>query len=273
MKTHVYPLALWMLVAGAAQAQDPATLAQRLVERSGLGAQLRSVPKSFEEQMERSFGRIPDELRVVVTEAGREAFKPEPMAHEVANAVVRTLKPEAIQNALAWLDTEVGRRVTLAEVHSSDGDVASRRQYAEQAKKDPPATRRQQLIGEIAATTSQVELGMNLLKAIVLGVAIGTDSMQPVENRAGRLFVREHAENAFPKERLRAGLHAMMPGIVAYNYRDVSDADLAAYIAFLRSADGKRYNDAMTAAYAEAMAAASVRLGDFVEQRMAGQRK
>ena len=57
--------------------------------------------------------------------------------------------------------------------------------------------------------------------------------------------------------------------MTGYTYREVSDADLAAYVAFLRSADGKRANDAITDAFSQAMVAASLRLGQLVDQRVA----
>jgi hypothetical protein len=59
-----------------------------------------------------------------------------------------------------------------------------------------------------------------------------------------------------------------MPGLFAYTYREVSDADLEAYLVFLRSAGGKRCNDAVSEALTHAMVAASVRLGQAVERRV-----
>jgi len=58
-----------------------------------------------------------------------------------------------------------------------------------------------------------------------------------------------------------------MPGLFAYTYREVTDADLAAYLVFLRSADGKRCNDAIGEALTQSMIAASVRMGQLVDQR------
>lgn len=211
MKKLVYPFVLWFLFARVAQAQDEAKLAQRLVERSGVAMQLQAVPKSFTDQMPRLRGQVPDDLLLALTDAGREAYRPEVRAKEIAQNLAQTLKPEEMRKALAWLETGVGRRVTLAEERASASmDDASLKRYAEQTKDQP-------------------------------------------------------------KEQLKEVLRQAMPGIFGYTYREVSDTDLEAYIRFLRSADGKRVNDAITDAFGRAMIAASVRVGQLVDQRSSKQ--
>jgi hypothetical protein len=53
----------------------------------------------------------------------------------------------------------------------------------------------------------------------------------------------------------------------AYIYRDVSDADLSAYLRFLRSAAGRRYQDAMTDAFVESLGRASLQVGEEIVER------
>jgi len=268
MKKLVYPFVLWALFAGAVQAQEAAKLAQRLVQLSGLEVQLRSVPQSFEEQMAQLRGKVPDDLRFALADAGREAYRPELMAQEIAQTLAQTLKPAEMQRVLAWLETDVGRRVTLAEERaSSTMDEASLSRYAEQTKSKPPSARRQKLIRDLVEVTNAVEFAAHLIEGTALGVAIGMDSTQPVQKRVGAAFLRKQIEKAMPKEQMKATLREAMPGIYGYTYREVSDADLTAYLVLLRSADGKRCNDVITEAFTQAMVAASVRVGQLVDQR------
>lgn len=268
MKKLVYPLVLWALLAGAAQAQETAKLAQRLVERSGLAVQLQSLPKNFEEQMATMRGKVPDELLLALTEAGRGAYRPQLMAQEIADNLAETLKPEEMQRVLAWLEQGVGRRVTLAEERSSGSmNEENLRRYGEQTKAKPPSAQRQKLIEDMIEVTSGLEFGVRLLEGMALGVAIGMDSTQPVQSRAGAALLRKQLEAAMPKEQVKAQLRVAMPAMMGYTYREVSDADLTAYVAFLRSADGKRANDAITEAFTQAMVSASLRLGQLVDQR------
>ena len=267
MRKLVYPFLLGLLLAGAAQAQEAARLAQRLVERSGVAVQLQSLPKNFEEQTAALRG-VPSELVLALTEAGREAYRPQRMAQEIADSLAGTLKPEEMERVLAWLEADLGRRVTLAEERAavSMGEENLAR-YTEETKARPPGAQRRKLIEDMIGATNSVELGARLIEGMALGVAIGIDSTQPAQNRAGAAVLRKQIEAAMPKEKVKAQLRAAMPVITGYTYREVSDADLAAYVEFLRSADGKRANDGIAEAFAQAMVSASLRLGQLVDQQ------
>ena len=268
MKKLVYLFVLWLVIAGAVHAQDSVKLAQRLVQLSGLEIQLRSVPKGFEEQMVALKGKMPDDLLFALTDAGRAAYNPELMAKEIAGTLAQTLKPAEMQKVLAWLETPVGRRVTIAEEKaSSTMDEASLKKFAEQVKAKPPSAERQKLVQELVEVTNAVEFGANLMEGTSLGVAIGMDSTQPVEKRVGAAFIRKQIEKMMPKEQVKAALRESMPGIYGYTYREVSDADLRSYLAMLRTPEGKQVNDEITKAFTQAMVAASLRVGQLVDQR------
>ena len=268
MKKLIHALVLWTLFVGAAHAQEAATLAQRLVRMSGLEVQLRSVPKGFEDQMAGLKGQVPDELIFALTDAGREAYRPDMMAKDIAQTLSQTLKPAEMQKVLAWLETDVGRRVTIAEEKSSATmDEASLRKFAEETKAKPPSAQRQKLIAELVEVTNAIEFGAHLMEGTALGVAIGMDSTQPAQQRLGAAFIRKQIEKAMPKEQVRAVLRESMPGIYAYTYREVSDADLRSYLTMLRTPDGKQVNDEITKAFTQAMVSASLRMGQLVDQR------
>jgi hypothetical protein len=268
MRKLAYPLVLWVVFSGVAQAQDPAQLAQRLVERSGVAVQLQAVPKSFTDQLPQLRGQVPDELLLALTDAGREAYRPELMAKEIAGILAQTLQPAEMRKAIGWLETGVGRRVTLAEERASASmDEASLKRYAEQTKNQLPSARRQKAIEELIDVTGSLDFTAKLIEGTALGMAIGMDSTQPVQKRVGVAFLRKQIEKVMPKEQLKETLRQAMPGIFGYTYREVNDADLEAYLAFLRSPDGKRVNDAITDAFGQAMIAASVRVGQLVDQR------
>ena len=270
MKALVYPAVLLAALAGAepAQAQeDAASAARRLVVRSGLAVQLRSVPRGFEQQITQLRGQIPDAIHASLARAGKEAFRAEGLQAEIERSLPEKLKLAEMQKALAWLETPAGRRVTLAEEASSSTlDDASLKKYAEQSKGKPISARRKQLLQDLVAATGALDSTANLIEATSLGVAIGMDSTQPVQKRAGVAALRAQIQKVMPREELKKTLAASLPGIYAYTYREVSEADLAAYLAFLRGTDGRKYNDAMVEAFSQAVVAASVRMGQLVDQ-------
>jgi hypothetical protein len=104
-------------------------------------------------------------------------------------------------------------------------------------------------------------------ETLALGVAMGMDALQPKERRAGEATLRRHLRMMMPPEKVNAALAESLPMLYAYNYRDVSDADLQGYFGFLKSVGGKRYQDGMTAAFLESLGRASVQVGELVGQR------
>jgi hypothetical protein len=108
----------------------------------------------------------------------------------------------------------------------------SLQRYAEQTQAKPPSAQRQKLIQDMIEVTNGLEFGARLMEGMALGVAIGMDSTQPVQNRAGVAMLRKQLEAAMPKEQVKAQLRAAMPAMMGYTYREVSDADLTAYVVF-----------------------------------------
>jgi hypothetical protein len=270
MKSFTYPLVLSIFCAGVAHAQDAAKLAQRLVERSGVAAQMQSAPETFEERITSAGGSLPEELRLALADAGREAYRPEVLAQDIASHVAHSLKPEEMQRALAWYDTPAARSVVTAEVRAAvTMDQASVRRYAEETKDKPQSARRQELIRDLIEASNDIRLAMLVTERMGLGVAVGADSTYPAENRTGLVRLQEQADRTRPTEEMKAYFRRAMPAMYAYIYRDVSEPDLAAYLAYLHSADGKRCNDALVEAMGQALVAAAVRMGQLMEQRNA----
>jgi len=274
MKALVYPLVVLAALAGGAapvqaqgqtqpKAEEAAGVARRLVVRSGLSVQLRSVPKGFEQQITQLRGQLPDAIYASLERAGKEAFKPEGLQAEIERSLPGKLKVAEMQKALAWLETAAGRRVTLAEeLASATLDDAALRKFSEK----PVPARRKQLLQDLITATSAIDSTANLIEATSLGVAIGMDSTQPAQKRAGVAALRAQLQKVMPRDELKKTLASSLPGIFAYTYRDVSEADLAAYLAFLRGAGGRKYNAAMVEAFTQAVVGASVRMGQLVDQ-------
>ena len=248
-------------------AQDAASVAHRLVVRSGMSVQLRSIPKGFTEQVDQMRGKVPDALVASMAEAGKEAFRADALQEEIEKALAGNLKVPEMQKAIAWLETETGRRVTLAEeLASATMDEASLKAYQSRLKGKPASAARKKLLQELITATNSVDLTVSVMEATALGVAVGVDSMQPVQKRVGVALLRAQLQKVMPRDKMKLAVQEMLPVMMGYTYRDVSDADMAAYNAFLRGADGKRYNDAMMEALGQALVGASVRMGQLMDQ-------
>jgi hypothetical protein len=251
---------------GHAQSADTLELASRLFERAGLTVQLQSFSAQFEQGLSQNRGKIPDEAIAALAEAGRKAFAVDALREEIVRTLAGKLPAADMRQALAWLEGQVGRRMTLAEESASGNMTPENMQaYFESEKQKPPSPERAGLIADLIAATKAVEISASFIEALSLGIAVGMDAAQPVEKRIGFSNLRARLRAAMPPGKLRANMSAALPGMNRFIYRGISDADLAAYVEFNGSALGQRYNQAVTEALAEALTRASVRVGELMQ--------
>jgi len=253
----------------APQSKEALALAQKLVVRSGLAEQLKSLPKQFEQELAQARGQMPDEMLAALNEAARESFRPAVLQQDVVRILAAKMPAADMKRAIAWLETGIGKRVTRAEELASGSMTPEAVQaYAEGLKSAPPSERRTKLIAELITVTKGVEHGANMVEGVALGIAMGMDGTQPVQKRQGLRALQSQLRKAMPPEQIREAMGAMIPTVYGYTYRDVSDADLAAYVEYSRSPAGARYNEAVITAFTEAMLRASMRMGPVLEKAL-----
>ena len=263
------PLALALLAPAAqAQSDEAGATAHRLMIRSGVSVQLRGFAAQIENEIKQNPARLDGQLIAALAAAAKEAFRAELLQQDMTQRIARKLTVADMKAALAWLETPVGRRVTLAEeLASAASDGKSLGAYLERLETAPLPEKRKELVAELMASTHAVRAVAAIQEAIALGVALGMDSMQPREKRAGETALRQRLRQAMPPEKVQAALAQQLPLVYAYTYRELTDADLSAYLAFLKSSPGKRYQDGMLGAFVEGLGRASMQVGELAAQR------
>ncbi len=179
--------------------------------------------------------------------------------------LARKLTVADLRHALAWFDSAAGRRVTLAEESAA---AHMTEEALERGKSKPASPKRALMLADLAAATAAPENGADLVEAMALGLAVGIDATRPAQQRLGTAKLRERLRAAMPTEKLRAELRASLPAMLGFTYRNVSDADLAAYLAFNSSLLGNHYNYAVRESLGEALARATVRVGELVQSAL-----
>lgn len=251
------------------QSKEAIEAANRLVVRSGLATQIEAMPKQIDEEIAQSRGKVPDEVLDAIAAAFKESFRPAVLQEEVGRSLAGKMQAAEMQKVTGWLETDLGRRVTRAEEQAARSMTPQTvLAHAEQMKRQPPSQKRIAILVDLAAVTKATEAAANMFEAIALGMMIGMDTAQPAQNRIGIAALQSRLRQSVPREKLTESLDAALPEIFSYTYREVSDEDLAGYLAFNRSALGSRYNDAVVAAFTEALAGASVRVGQLMDAAM-----
>jgi len=131
------------------------------------------------------------------------------------------------------------------------------------------AVRRAKLIAGLISATSALRAAAAMQEDIAMGRGDwdGLDA-NPRSGALERAGLRATVRKALSTEQVQQVLAQQMPVMFAYTYRNISDADLVGYVAFLNSVAGKRYQDAMNGTLIEGLGRASVQLGELAGQRL-----
>lgn len=259
-----------MLLAPVAHAQsdESAATAHRLMIRSGLSVQLRGFTDQIVGEIQQGAANLDASVVAILVDAAKEAFRPELLQQDITARIAKKLTVGDMKAALAWLETDLGGRVTRAEeLASASLDMERLAAYAEGLKTKPLDAKREKAISDLISATGAMRSAATVMETTALGVALGMDSLQPRERRVGEATLRARIRQAMPPEKLQAAFAQRLPVTFAYTYREVSEADLAAYVGFLRGVAGKRYQEGMNAAFIEGLGRASVQLGELAGQR------
>lgn len=264
-------LAFAMLLSGPyavnAQSAEALETAERLVTRSGLAVQLKSYPRQMDDELSLARGHLPDVVLEALRDAARISFSAEEMQRQITQHLAANMALEDMTQALVWLESDAGRRMARAEEETANNMSHQLLQdYAIEYQQNRPSSHRADLIAGLVEATRSVEHSAYAVESIALGVAVGMNAAQPVQNQIGLEQMRAHLQTVLPPEQLREEMAGMMPVLFAYTYREESDSDLTQYLAFNQSALGNRYNDAVMAAFIDALTRASVSMGPLIEQ-------
>ena len=265
----VFAFAMLLSVPYAANAQSAEALetAQRLVASSGLAVQLESYPRQMDDELSLARGLLPDDVVEALRDAARISFSAEEMQRQITQHLAASMALDDMKQALIWLESDAGRRMARAEEEAATNlSQQVLEDYATEYQQDRPSPHRADLIAGLIEATRSVEHSAHAVESIALGVAVGMNAAQPVQNQIGLEQLRSHLQTALPPDQLREEMAGIMPVLFAYTYRDASDADLGQYLAFNQSALGNRYNDAIMAAFIDALTRASVSMGPLIEQ-------
>jgi hypothetical protein len=251
-----------------AQPHEQTATAQRLMVRSGLAVQLRGFTDQIVNDIRHNAVTIDQSTVDRLVASARQAFRPGALQQDITARVARKLTVGDMKAALAWLETDAGARITRAEeIASVSHDATGLAKFAEGLQGKPLPAQRQKLISDLMSATGAVRTAATAAETMAFGIAYGVDSLQPRERRIGEARIRAHIRQAMPADKMQALFAQQLPLSYAYAYREIPDAELAGYLAFLKGSAGKRYQDAMNAAFMEGLAQASLQMGEFAGAR------
>jgi len=228
------------------------------------------------EQVRASLGVMPEHMRqlftrnvaaqlseqqlAAVTAAAKRGFRIDVFEAPALRALADNLDPATVVKAQAFLVSDLGKRMVAADVAEAAvaEEISDKILNGELAV---PTTPKRDLIIEkleraTRATESQVQIYLAMGEAVAIGTAIGS-GQDPVgvAERARKTGEASRAE-------LEQSMRTPMRKILAYGYRNLSDADLKRILAFLDSSAGKRFVAAYNASMEAGFSAMGKRTGE-----------
>ncbi len=201
----------------------------------------------------------PEQLGALDTAAKRsfriDVFEPSAIA-----AFAKGLDAASAAKAATFLESDIGRRMVADDVALAALPEATIDQVMDGSLAAPSTPQRDALVERLEraaqSTESTVRVFIGLGEAVAAGTAVGS-GLDPAA--VGR---RAHASGEAGRAELEAKLRVSMRRMLAYGYRDMSDADLKRLLAFLESPAGKRYVEAYDAAMGAGFDAMGRRCGE-----------
>ena len=249
----------------ALHAQVDEAAAERLMRSSGLWEQLGATAAGARAGIEAGAASqrtaIDGEELKRLLAATDAAFAAETLRGSVRRTLAERLKPEQLRSLDGWLDGPLGQRITKLEVEATAPDRDSERTIrAGIARLAAAGDERRKLIDQIVLSSRAAEAITNMTINVAVAVQRGMAQVRPDQPAPPVAELREAM--AAQRAQFLQAYTGMTMALFAEMYAPLPDADLAEYLAFLRSEAGRHFTDAAMAAVERALVDAAERLGN-----------
>jgi len=266
------------LPAGAAEeGKANRALILEVLELYGVKEQVAQVPLLLQAQLEQERGEHPPEVYQALRQAFAQAYAAETLYEKVVAHFEAAATAEQLLAAREWLRTPLSQKMTRLEIAAGAPQAQEEMQeFAASLEADPPSSDRVALVQELDAAVGATDTTIAISVATVRAVVKGVQPLLPAEQRMSEEEIEEEVTG------LEAELQSTMKYSTwlsfLYTYRSVSDQELADYLAYWQSAEGRWLSrttgdalvDAITAAAEDAgkrIAAAALQKRSAIEPR------
>jgi len=182
---------------------------------------------------------LSDSQLAAVDAAAKRGFRIDVFEPPALRALAANLDPDTVKKTEGFLSSDLGKRMVAADVALATLDEATIDKVMQGQLTTPSTPQRDALFAKLEVATrsteSNVQIFLSMGTAVAQGTAIGSGmDPGPVGERARKSGEASRAD-------LEHTMREPMRRYMAYDYRDLSDADLKHLLAFLQSTAGKHY--------------------------------
>lgn len=259
---------IWLLASSAsAETAEPSEQSKALFRLSGLEKQIQSIEPQTVDGIATQASQLPPELQEVLVRIARETFATDVLTREALARLDAQIVPGKAEQALVWLRSPQGRKITSLEEAASTGEgIRGLQSYAASLQENMPAATRVELVRRLDTATGATQLLVDTAIATTLAVVVALDATSDAPKTIDDLKKELEPTRA----QLRPVFEQTMLVSFLYTYRDLSDEKLVEYIEFLESDTGSWYNRVASQAMVGAITASTLRLGESMKTEIDG---
>jgi hypothetical protein len=256
-----------LLLAADVRAAAPVDIdtAATLYQDAAIREQVRASLPSMPAQIRKLFATdatagLSEQQLAAVTAAAQRGFRIDVFEAPALRALALNLDPATVRKTEAFLASDLGRRMVAADVAIATLEQAKIDQIMGGQLTVPSSPQRDALLAKLEratrSTESTVQIFLSMGSAVAIGTAVGS-GMDPAAVTA-----RAQKSGDSSRESLEQEMREPLRRYLAYDYRDLSDADLKHLLEFLESGAGKRYVSAYLASMEAGFDAMGKRCGE-----------
>lgn len=170
------------------------------------------------------------------------SFDTQAMKEIVVNGLAKDIAESDMKLILAWLNSPVGTRITkMEERASSKKGIKETQDYIRNIKKYPISAERIRLIKDLNSSMNITETAVDITLAAQFALSMTT---KKTKRKLSRDDIRKLYAEFIKKNRSRVEpmMVYQVQGSLLYTYQTLPDGDLEKYVAFAKSASGRKYN-------------------------------
>jgi uncharacterized protein DUF2059 len=225
-----------------------------LTDLSGLTQQIPHIPKeylTFVDQMlmglERQRYPVSRSLGQRIRQSFKDALAPDRMEAEIRLRLRQGLSQDTIQEAVKWLQSDLGKKITAAEGQGGSEEKAIElATFVMQLQLERLDPQRLELARRIEEITQGSEMATDAWEAVVTGVGRALE----IEYRARGLQAQRKLEEyvASVRASVKGMFHQGRLIHVLFTYRSLTDDEFEQYVQFLDTPHGRSMSKAMNSA-------------------------
>jgi hypothetical protein len=263
-----------LLLAGfshsAAASDDPKKVVDRVLDVSGTTEMFDSFPAMIDQQLAGQMGNIAGPDRAMFIDTMRAAFDPPKLRAAVAAKLIASYDEGSARSTIEWYEGPLGTTIRKADVAAQTPEAQEEMiAFAQAFQTTPPAPAKLEFVQRLDAATRSSELTVEMFRALMSGMMSGMAAMRtegaPSPSEIDTMIDQQMSQLA-PMLQMQTLVGLM------FTYRNLSETETTAYLAYAESDPGKWFAKNMGEGFIDGMSragnAVATHLAAAMEERM-----